>query len=53
MDISDYAAESIKIIAQAGTRDFPSSDLQKVFANKIKRVQSCIDALGHHFQHLL
>jgi len=28
-------------------------DLQKVFADKIKRVQSCIDARGHHFQHLL
>jgi hypothetical protein len=24
-----------------------------VFANKIKRVQGCIDARGHHFQHLL
>jgi hypothetical protein len=24
-----------------------------VFANKIKRVQACIDARGHHFQHLL
>jgi hypothetical protein len=25
----------------------------KVFANKINRVQACIDARGHHFQHLL
>jgi hypothetical protein len=25
----------------------------KVFANKIKCVQACIDARGHHFQHLL
>jgi hypothetical protein len=24
-----------------------------VFANKIKRVQACIDARGHHLQHLL
>jgi hypothetical protein len=24
-----------------------------VFANKVKRVQTCIDARGHHFQHLL
>jgi hypothetical protein len=24
--------------------DFPNADLQKVFANKIKRVQTCIDA---------
>jgi Na+/phosphate symporter len=26
------------------------ADLQKVFANNIKRVQACIGALGHHFQ---
>jgi hypothetical protein len=24
-----------------------------MFANKIKRVQACIDARGHHFQQLL
>jgi hypothetical protein len=29
------------------------ADLQKVFVNKIKRVLACIDARGHHFQHLL
>jgi Na+/phosphate symporter len=29
------------------------ADLQKVFANKIERVQACIDARGHHFQHIL
>jgi hypothetical protein len=29
------------------------ADLKKVFVNKIKRVQACIDARGHHFQHLL
>jgi hypothetical protein len=28
------------------------ADLQKVFANKIKRAQACIDA-RHHFQQLL
>jgi hypothetical protein len=33
--------------------DFPNADLQKVFANKIKRVQACIDARRHHFQQLL
>jgi hypothetical protein len=33
--------------------DFPNADLQKVFANKIKRVQACTDARGHHFQHIL
>jgi hypothetical protein len=27
--------------------------LQKVFANKIKRVQACIGIRGHHFKHLL
>jgi hypothetical protein len=31
----------------------PNADLQKVFANKIKRVQACIDARGHHFQQIL
>jgi hypothetical protein len=35
----------VRIISQA--------DLQKLFANKIKRGQACIDARGHHFQHLL
>jgi hypothetical protein len=33
--------------------DFPNADLQEVFANRIKRVQACIDSRGHHFQHLL
>jgi hypothetical protein len=33
--------------------DFPNTDLQKVIANKIKRVQACIDTSGHHFRHLL
>jgi hypothetical protein len=28
---------------------FSERNLQKVFANKIKRVQACIDAGGHHF----
>jgi hypothetical protein len=32
---------------------FSNADLQKVLANKIKRVQTCLDARGHHFQHLL
>jgi hypothetical protein len=34
-------------------RNISQVDMQKVFANKIKRVQACIDARGHHFQHLL
>jgi len=29
------------------------ADLQKMFANKIKRVPACMDSRGHHFQHLL
>jgi hypothetical protein len=32
--------------------DFPNADLQKVFANKIKRIQACIDIRGHHFEHV-
>jgi hypothetical protein len=30
-----------------------SADLQKLVANKIKQFQACIEARGHHFQHLL
>jgi hypothetical protein len=32
-------------------RNISQADLQKVFANRIKRVQACIDARGYHFQH--
>jgi hypothetical protein len=34
-------------------RNISQLDLQKVFVNKIKRFQACIDARGHHFQNLL
>jgi hypothetical protein len=34
-------------------RNISRADLQNGFANKIKRVQACIEARGHHFQHLL
>jgi len=34
-------------------RNISQADLQKVFANKIKRLQTCTDDRGHHFQHLL
>jgi len=34
-------------------RNISQADLQKVFANKIKWVQACIDARGHHFEHSL
>jgi hypothetical protein len=34
-------------------RKISQTDLQKLFACKIKRVRACIDARGHHFQQLL
>jgi hypothetical protein len=43
----------LKTAITAYIRNISQADLQKVFANKIKRVQACIDARGHHFQHLL
>jgi hypothetical protein len=33
-------------------RDFPNSDLQEMFENKIERVWVCVDAREHHFQQL-
>jgi hypothetical protein len=43
----------LKTSITAYIRNISQADLQKVFANKIKWVQACIDARGHHFQHLL
>jgi hypothetical protein len=43
----------LKTAITAFIRNISQADLQKVFANQIKRVQACIDARGHHFQHLL
>jgi len=43
----------LKTEITAYIRNISQADLQKVFANKIKRVHACIDARGHHFQHLL
>jgi hypothetical protein len=40
-------------VLDAYIRNISQADLQKVFANKIKRVQACMDYRGHHFQHLL
>jgi hypothetical protein len=40
----------LKTAITAFIRNISKADLQKVFANKIKRVQACIDARGHHFQ---
>jgi hypothetical protein len=55
MDVSDSvlrsASKSLRKLAQE--KNIGLVDLQEVFANKIKRVQACIDARGHHFQHLL
>jgi hypothetical protein len=31
----------------------PNADLRKMFANKSKRIQACLDARGHHFKRLL
>jgi arsenate reductase-like glutaredoxin family protein len=42
----------LKTAITAYIRNISQADLQKLFANKIKRVQSCIDARGHHFQQL-
>jgi hypothetical protein len=43
----------LKTSITAYIRNISQADLQKMFANKIKRVQACVDARGHHFQHLL
>jgi len=39
-----------KTAITAYIRNISQADLQKVFANKIKRVQACTDARGRHFQ---
>jgi hypothetical protein len=36
----------------AYVRNISQADLQKVFVNKIKCIQACINAHGRHFQHL-
>jgi hypothetical protein len=43
----------LKTAIIAYIRNISQADLQKVFANKIKWDKACIDACGHHFQHLL
>jgi hypothetical protein len=43
----------LKTAMTAYIRNISQADLQKMFANKIKWVQACIDARGHHFQHFL
>jgi hypothetical protein len=43
----------LKTAVTAFMTNISQADLQKVFANKIKRIQAWTDARGHHFQHLL
>jgi hypothetical protein len=43
----------LKTIITAYIRNISQSDLQKVFANEIKRIQACVDTRGHHFQRIL
>jgi hypothetical protein len=50
--IAHASLNELKTVITAYIRNISQADLQKVFANKIKRVQACIDARGHHFQHL-
>jgi hypothetical protein len=42
----------LKTAITAYIRNISRADEQKMFANKIKRVQVCIDARGHHFQNI-
>jgi hypothetical protein len=44
-----HTFNELKAAITANIRNISQADLQKVFANKIKRVQACIDARGHHF----
>jgi hypothetical protein len=48
-----HTRNELEPAAIAFIRNISQADLQKVFANEIKHVQTCIDARGHHFQHLL
>jgi hypothetical protein len=43
----------LKTAITAYIRNISQADQQEVSANKIKRIQTCINACGHHFQHLL
>jgi hypothetical protein len=48
-----HTLNELKTVITAFIRNISQADLQKIFANRIKRVKSYIDARGHHFQHLL
>jgi hypothetical protein len=43
----------LKTATTAYIRNISQADLQKALGNKIKWIQTCIYACGHHFQHLL
>jgi hypothetical protein len=44
----------LKTAITAYVRNISQENLQKkMFVNKMKQVQACIDARGHNFQHLL
>jgi hypothetical protein len=42
----------LKTAVTAFITNISQADMQNVFANKIKLVQTCIDARGHHFRQL-
>jgi hypothetical protein len=42
----------LRMAITAFVKNISQADLQKVFVNKIKWVQACIDTRGHHFQFL-
>jgi hypothetical protein len=44
---------SLKTAITVDIRNISQVDLQKVFLNKLKQVQACIDTFGHYFLHLL
>jgi hypothetical protein len=51
--IRPHTLIELKTAITAFIGNISQADLQNVFANKIKRVQACIDYRGHHFQQLL
>ena len=48
-----HTLNELKTPVTVHIRNISQADQQKVFVNKIKRVQTCIDARGHHIQHLI
>jgi len=48
-----HTLNELKTAVTACIRNISQADLQKVFVNKIKRVQARVDPRGHHFQRVL